>query len=309
MISYMNISQQTFVTGYRHFPTDFSLADVSMLIKHNSFITSFLTMENGEPCINCVPTKPSVSQNFFQKFTACLKPCYSRFKIVLDNELQVKTVSFFDMCDGTAKPIKISSKTREIESILTVLLYSFQCMHSVLHIFEGFVTSCMYNTAQGNQLLSSWLEPYVPNVLEKMEDVIALLISDTFPAILTEFWIADRDRLLLTMKEFITMLGNLRNEADLFNVFLFKGVPEESPLHQKLLPEFRKQTALVPGYAKAITSHMLQNPGYSFTQAESKMRSEFRTCGPGIFGISTIDQWIQVQALVALMHGSASCPR
>merc|ERR1712012_1313365 len=151
----------------------------------------------------------------------------------------VKSQTFFRLKDGKYEVADVTPEGQH-EAIATILLYSFQCMHSMLHILEGFLTSAMFQAAQGNAKVSSWLGPYVPNVYAKMEDVIALLISANPPAVLTKVWEADRGAMLRTMKELVTVFGNLRDKSDFYERFLFKGLAGSS-VRDRILREFNKQ--------------------------------------------------------------------
>jgi len=146
----------------------------------------------------------------------------------------------------------------------------------------------------------------VQNVLVKMEDVIMLLIGSVYPSFLVRWMDADRAKVLNGMKTFLTILGNVKIVDEYYDTFVFKGIPAGHAIRDKLLPEFRQHTSLVPGYAKAVAKYFNDRQVVSLPTVEKHMSTFLSQCcsGPNIFGLTTLEHWITAQACAALTHGN-----
>jgi hypothetical protein len=308
MMSYMEISKQSFVPGYRHFPTDFSYGDVSMLAMHNSFVASFLSMKEKDgknmPCISSLP-EHGKAESFFQKFAQALShEHYKRFTIWFDDDMKVISPDFWEFAKGEWVPAVIESEKDQLNQIIGTLGYVFECYHAGLHIFEAFITAAMFHAACANTELSYFIEPLIHNVLLKLDEVLALLVGPNAPAILSAGSHADRGIMLEVLVEWMKCFGHIKDEEDFVNNFIFAFIPAGAPIREKLLPEWRAQAALIPAYASAVHKKMESNGWIREREVEQTVTSFLDSCGTGFFSITTMNQWIQVQSLAALMHAN-----
>jgi len=308
MMSYMEISKQRFVPGYKHFPTDFSYGDVSMLAMHNSFVASFLSIKEKDgkmmPCISSMP-EHGKAESFFQKFAQALSHGhYKRFTIWFGSDMKVISTDFWEFGEGKWVPVVIESERDQLSQILGTLGYVFECYHAGLHIFEAFITAAMFHASCANVELSYFVEPLIHNVLLKMDEVVALLVGPNAPAILSAGSHADRGIMLEVLVEWMQRLGHIKDEEDFVNNFIFAFIPVDAPIREKLLPEWRAQAALIPAYASAVHEKMKSNGWIRESEVEQTVKSFLDSCGTGFFSITTMNQWIQLQSLAALMHAN-----
>jgi len=315
MLTYFEISAQKFVPGYRHFPEDINWKDLEMLAKHNSFMTSMLTIRDGKPCISCMPPEAGESKSFLQTFVDALpQKDLVRFRLFFDSEMKFEKVDFYHLKEQKWQPRTIERESDQHQKVFALTRYAYQCHHATIHIFQGFVTAAMFSAEReaGDDAFTSWLEPLVQNVLQKMEDVIMLLIGSVFPSFLVSWMHADRTKVLDGMRDFLTVLGHVTSESEYYDTFIFRGIPKGNALREKLLPEFRQHTALVEGYAKGVTKCFNERQEFRLAEVEKDVSTFLEQCGKDykavsgkdIFGLASLEHWIIAQACAALTHGN-----
>jgi len=290
-------------------PTSITKATLAQLFKGNPFLASAIQVETlpdvgPRLCVKSHTTpEDRTSPNFFNKLTACMEDRWDRFHIVLNERLEIESGTFYRCCEGKWESVELDEQD-QIKVITSTLMFYFQCVHANLHIFHFMLVCGLYTLTRKNSKLEVFAAPYLPNIVLKYEEVVNLLISKT-GALTSGFCKGNRFELLGVLTELLSCWGNCSGSKQFVEQFLFPPAFEAEPLASLdfWVPQFRAQSDLVPAFAKDVADHMRADADYALTELDASMKRFFSKCGPGVFAITSLQQWLELMSVTGLFHG------
>merc|ERR1711879_279465 len=69
------------------------------------------------------------------------------------------------------------------------------------------------------------------------------------------------------------------------------------------VPQFRAQSDLVPSFAFDVAGHMQADADYGLAELDAAIGDFFADCGPGVFAITSLKQWLELMSVTGLLHG------
>jgi hypothetical protein len=294
-------------SDFETIPRTITKDTLAHLLRGNPFMASAInseTMADGtqQLCLSSHPTKCNECPNFFQKFTSCMDNKWDRFHAILSNELGIESVTIFRASpSGEWETVELDGR-EQINVITSTLMFYFQCVHANLHILHFIMVAGLYTVTRDNSKLEAFAAPYLPNIILKYEEVRTLLISKS-GALVKGFCEGNRPRLLGVFTELLSFWGKCGGSKQFVDTFLFPAKSRRLARNDVWVPQFRMQADLVPDFAADVASHMSADADYALPKCNAALSKFFKECGPDVFAIQGIDQWLEIMSVTGLLHG------
>lgn len=292
-------------------PTEVTMDTLGALFRGNPFLASAIQVEATSDdkkrlCISSFTSEDTAHPNFFQKLTGCLVKTFDRFRIVLDDKLNVESVTSYRYSSTMGwQPIVLEHEA-QVNLITSTLMFYFQCVHATIHIFHFMMVSGLYTVTRGNSKQEAFAAPFVPNLILKYEEVKTLLISNT-GALVKGFCDGNRSQLLDVLGELLASWGRCGGSKQFVDKFLFAAALD-AQIHNLAdesvwVPEFRSQADLIPDFASDVSKHMQNNKDYAASETDSALKSFLADCGDDVFAVDGLHQWLELMSVTGMLHG------
>merc|ERR1712045_381788 len=112
---------------------------------------------------------------------------------------------------------------------------------------------------------------------------------------------------LSVLKEMLSLWGTCSGSQDFVEKFLFAPAFGEQgkalASADVWVPQFRAQSDLVPAFAADVAGHMQADADYGLAELDAAIGDFFADCGPGVFAMTSLKQWLELMSVTGLLHG------
>jgi hypothetical protein len=190
---------------------------------------------------------------------------------------------------------------------ITGLLYFFEVVHAVLHVYAYVILGCAVHSCVGTEM-SSFMSQYQARVLIKYLEVEGVLIhKDGLVTGNPDSWPVEYNRAMKSTTWVFKYIAKRKNAEHWFKDFFLGGVPELEN-NTNLLPQLRKYFDI--NLFKELANDAWEKvPDTSKDEIDGSIVNYFRHCsGPDLsenyFLMTNFRDWIQVQSMLGILHGS-----
>lgn len=292
---------------YNFFGNDNTVEILSHFLRSNSFFASALIASNNEEGktiyeVISKPLNPNEKTTFFSQLIQALNIEYLRVNAQFDENMNlIKTECYLKD--------ELQNKTNEeaCAQLLFLFLFYSECLHANLHIYHMMMVCAMADSVilvnhpkEQPSEIYHFMNSYFPNVALKFKEVDSLLLGKT-GALVGKHWKAERNQVLMALKDIFLAWGACKTAEEFVNNFLLRNVAKE--FRQGVLEEYRKHAELIKLYAKEINDEFLKmNLGKDLKDVNENIDLFFSKCGETPSKIQTAQEWIELMSVTGMMH-------
>jgi len=293
---------------YKYFGVNDGVGNLQAFVKYNPFVASALSSKTGffEDGFDIDPYK---SNTFYSRAIGLLDEDVPRVVASFDKNLKVVSLkAYTGKTLATRKPVYLDKSNNDLAyDLLFNIIFFAEHVHATIHLFHLLLTTGISRSTVVAPDINAWAKPYNINIQIKYQEVELALMSDGgfFNSASGKKGVQAGPAIDIRelASDYILTWGKFKTAKEFVEGFLFKDIKKDALDKSGIAVAFRKQVDLISGFSGDLDKVFKTYTNYE--DANKNFAYFTRQTGPkGIAGVTSIKQFVELQSVTGLIHGS-----
>lgn len=288
-----------FEADFLHFPRKLDAKQLKCLVATNPFVTMGLSVDDGWVVFDA--TKNSKNPLTAQ-ICGCLPDDYATAALYISEDWQ----NLHLKVGGKVFQPEDSQFDVKLRIFITTLMYFFQTIHAVMHVYAYIMLGAASQATTGTQV-DSFMNQYEEKILTKYIEVTKLLITKPGAPkgqVVGGFWPANYDKAMRATRMIFDYLASAKNAQEWFDKIFLAGNADLKH-NMNLLPQCRPYVSLTQSLAHNTVK---QIPLAERELVDVNLRKYLSNTGGknygSLFELSNFQEWVECQTMMGILHGN-----